>query len=150
MATPHALVPVNPPDLTRLGAPDMLLLSAALSDLPPPQAQPEAMELVSQARQAHMLRRGRRTFAPRMSLAEDGEEAEEEDEEDEEGGPPKVAKMDRAQREVANDRDYRELRKVRLLSSTRRGNLCERLAGLHRQQGSPARNLCQPWGCARE
>ncbi|KAJ1492226.1 hypothetical protein T484DRAFT_1771767, partial [Baffinella frigidus] len=72
-------------------------------------AQPEAMELVSRARQAHMLRRGRRTFAPRMSLAEDGEEAEEE-EEDQEGGPPKVTKMDRARREVENDRDYRDLR----------------------------------------
>ena len=130
MATPHARVPVNPPNLTRLGALDMRplsltcslwLLSAALSYLPLPQAQPE--ELVSRARQAHMLRRERRTFAPRMSLAEDGEEAEEEDEEEEEdGGPPKVTKMDRARREVENDRDYRDLRKVRTLSSKRREN----------------------------
>lgn len=89
---------------------------------PPPQAQPEAMELVSRARQAHMLRRGRRTFAPRMSLAEDGEEAEEE-EEDQEGGPPKVTKMDRARREVENDRDYRDLRAVRPLSAQHRGKL---------------------------
>ena len=161
MATPHARVPVNPPNLTRLGAPDirllpltcsLWLLSTALSYLPPPQAQPEAMELVSRARQAHVLRRGRRTFAPHMSLAEDGEEAEEEDEEDEEdGGPPKVAKMDRARREVENDRDYRDLRKVLTLSSRHCGNFESDSRGCTASRAhQQTRNLWQPWGCARE